>query len=164
MALVDDLEEPASSREVARRRFLAAVGAGALGVGAIGATITTLRFIEPTVLYEQDKRITVGPPEEIAVGTVLVLANGHVFLLRTVAGFIALSTVCTHLGCIVRQDPETNGFACPCHGSRFYAAGTVRLGPADRPLRRHAISVERGLLVVDAGKFVEPNAVFTVRA
>lgn len=164
MALIDDLEVPSTSKEAARRRFLATVGAGALGVGAVGTTITTLRFIEPTVVNEQDKRITVGRPEEIAVGTALVLAGGHVVLLRTEAGFIALSTVCTHLGCIVRQDAETGGFACPCHGSRFLGEGTVRLGPAEQALRRHALSVEGGMLVVDAGGFVEPNAVFTVPA
>ncbi|MEI8254092.1 MAG: ubiquinol-cytochrome c reductase iron-sulfur subunit [Deltaproteobacteria bacterium] len=162
MALIDDLEEPQTPGDVARRRFLAVIGSGVLGVGAVGTVITTLRFIEPTVIYQQDKRITVGRPEDLAVGTAVVLANGHVILLRTGAGFVALSTVCTHLGCIVRQDAETGGFACPCHGSRFHADGTVRLGPADRALRRHAISVERGMLVVDSGSYVEPHAVFTV--
>jgi len=164
MALVDDLEHPPTSQESARRRFLAAVGGGALGVGALGAAITTLRFIEPSVVYEEDKRIAVGRPEEIAVGTVLVLASGKVYLLRTEAGFIALSTVCTHLGCIVRPEAGSGGFACPCHGSRFRAEGTVRLGPAVRGLRRHPISVEDGLLIVDAGAFTEDRAAFTVPA
>ncbi len=164
MPLIDDLEDPLTTGQVGRRRFFAAVSAGALGVGAVGTTIATLRFIEPAVLFEQDKRITVGRPEEIAVGTVMILASGHVFLLRTAAGFMALSTVCTHLGCIVRQDPDTGGFACPCHGSRYRGDGTVRLGPAERPLRRHAISVEDGLLVVDVARFVEPNTVFRVPA
>ena len=162
MALIDDLETPSTAQEHSRRRFLAAVGGGALGVGALGAALTTLRFIEPSVLNEEDQRITVGRPDEIAVGTVLVLAKGHVYLLRTEVGFIALSTVCTHLGCIVRAETETGGFACPCHGSRFRAEGTVRLGPAVRELRRHPISLEEGLLIVDAGAFTEDRAVFTV--
>lgn len=162
MPLIDDLDQTASPGELARRRFLAAIGTSALGAGAIGSVVASLRFIDPAVIYEPDKRITAGRPEEIAVGTVLVLAGGRVLLIHTAAGFVALSTVCTHLGCIVRQDAETGGFACPCHGSRYRADGTVRQGPAERALQRHAISLEGGLLIVDAGRVVEPRAVFTV--
>lgn len=164
MALVDDLEDPSSAQDAARRRFRAAIGGSALSVGAIGTTVTTLRFIEPTVIYQEDKRIAVGPPEEFPVGAVAVLSNGRVFLLRTERGFIALSAVCTHLGCVVRADPDTRGFACPCHGSRYHGDGTVRQGPAVQALRRLALSVERGVLVIDAARVVEPDAVFTVRA
>jgi Rieske Fe-S protein len=43
---------------------------------------------------------------------------------------------CTHLGCRVRRDPATGGFACPCHGSRFDRDGAVLAGPAPRALER----------------------------
>ncbi len=44
----------------------------------------------------------------------------------------ALSLVCTHLGCTVESRPD--GFACPCHGSRFDLQGKVKRGPAAKPL------------------------------
>lgn len=41
---------------------------------------------------------------------------------------------CTHLGC--RLDRVVEGVVvCPCHGSRFDAAGRVLAGPATRPLQ-----------------------------
>jgi Rieske Fe-S protein len=48
--------------------------------------------------------------------------------------YFALSSVCTHRGCTV--EATTNGFACPCHGSRYGRGGEVVRGPAARSLRR----------------------------
>lgn len=53
-------------------------------------------------------------------------------LQHTEQGFSALSLVCTHLGCSVEK--EAQGFACPCHGSRFDADGNVMHGPAAKGL------------------------------
>ena len=62
----------------------------------------------------------------------------------------ALSTACTHLGCITLWRDDLRRFQCPCHGSAFSADGINREGPAPRPLVRHAIALgEDGLLRVD---------------
>jgi cytochrome b6-f complex iron-sulfur subunit len=45
---------------------------------------------------------------------------------------IALSPVCTHLGCTVRKEPSF--FRCPCHGSTYALDGTVVRGPAKQRL------------------------------
>jgi Rieske Fe-S protein len=62
-----------------------------------------------------------------------------------------LSPVCTHTGCLVRKEDE--GFACPCHRSRFDADGKAREGPAPRPLDRLESKVERGHLLVRYQRF-----------
>lgn len=46
----------------------------------------------------------------------------------------AISSICTHFGCTVQWDAESNKFNCPCHGSQYDAQGRVVRGPAKRPL------------------------------
>ena len=65
-------------------------------------------------------------------GEAFVPAGRPVAVFRDAEGVYAISTICTHLGCVVKPTPE--GFDCPCHGSRFAADGTVTKGPAPRPL------------------------------
>jgi cytochrome b6-f complex iron-sulfur subunit len=128
----------------------------------LGTAITGFRFLEPSVVYEEDARVSVGKPDEIPPGTVLVIPKHGLYVIRSAAGFFALSSVCTHLGCMTRYVPESSQIACPCHGSRFSIEGKVTAGPAPRPLRRLQITVERGVLVVDAGKEVPAGEILKV--
>jgi cytochrome b6-f complex iron-sulfur subunit len=162
MPLDDDLSLPTSDEEWARRKILTLLGTGALTVAGLGTAITGLRFLEPNVVYEEDARVSVGRPEEIPVGTVLVIAKHKIYVIRSTAGFFALSSVCTHLGCMTRYVPESAQLACPCHGSRFSLEGKVTAGPAPRPLRRLQVTVERGILVVDASMEVPPTTFLQV--
>ena len=62
-----------------------------------------------------------------------------------------LSAVCPHAGCLVRS--EGDGFACPCHRSRFDAAGKPVEGPSPRPLDPLEWKVERNRLLVRYQRF-----------
>jgi cytochrome b6-f complex iron-sulfur subunit len=155
---------PSADLDLARRRFLALLGTGALGAVGLGLTAGTLRFIEPNLLFEEEQRFGVGRPEDIAPGTVLVLSKERVFVVRTAEGFYALSAVCTHLGCVTRYDAAAGGIFCPCHGSRYTLGGVVTAGPAPRSLARYQLSLEKGVLVVDAAKVAPPGSIFKVTA
>jgi cytochrome b6-f complex iron-sulfur subunit len=165
MPLLDDLSVAPSadgSDDTSRRRFLSLLGAGALGAAAFGTGVVTLRFLEPQVLFEEETRFGLGRPEEYPPGTVLVLPAHKVYVIRSAEGFYALSSVCTHLGCMTRYDKEHEQIACPCHGSRFQLSGTVAAGPAPHPLPRVEITLDRGVLVVDTARRVAPGALLRV--
>jgi len=68
-------------------------------------------------------------------------AVGEIFVTGTAEAPVAVSLACTHLGCRVAGAP--GGFACPCHGSRYDAAGAPVAGPARAALARVPL-VKRG--------------------
>ena len=66
--------------------------------------------------------------------------------------FIALSSVCPHLGCAVHWEPQNDRFFCPCHNGAFDASGKATEGPpatANQELSRYPLMVENGLLYIE---------------
>jgi Rieske Fe-S protein len=76
-------------------------------------------------------------------------------MFRDSDGVYAISSVCTHLGCIVKTAED--GFTCPCHGSRFGRDGSVTKGPAPLPLPWLKVTSSGGQWVVDEGETVPPG-------
>ncbi|MQA91788.1 MAG: Rieske 2Fe-2S domain-containing protein [Gemmatimonas sp.] len=60
--------------------------------------------------------------------------------------YVALSPICTHLGCTV--DIESNRLVCPCHGSTYDRTGEVLRGPAERALTRYPTTVVDDELII----------------
>jgi len=56
--------------------------------------------------------------------------------------FIAMSNICTHLGCRIRWVADTEQFFCPCHNGVFDKNGEIVAGPVPRPLDRYEVKVE----------------------
>lgn len=65
------------------------------------------------------------------------------------AEVVAVSRVCTHMGCTVGLPDRAGGtLDCPCHGSRFEVGGRVVRGPAARPLSSFPAAIRAGEVVV----------------
>jgi Rieske Fe-S protein len=95
-------------------------------------------------------------PEALAPGDAFVPPGRSVAVFRDGEGVYAVSTVCTHLGCIVKK--EASGFSCPCHGSKFAPDGTVTKGPAPKALPWLAVAkAPGGGWIVDEAKAVPPG-------
>lgn len=62
--------------------------------------------------------------------------------------FIAMSNICTHLGCRVRWIEDRDEFFCPCHNGVFDKDGEIVAGPVPRPLDRFETMVEDGQLFI----------------
>jgi Rieske Fe-S protein len=153
-----DAERPSrlAPEPVPRRDFLGLAALGSAGAAFLFAAIGMLRLPKAAVLPSPSKRFRVSIPESLAPGEPFLPPGRSVALFRDPEGVYALSIVCTHLGCVVKQTRE--GFDCPCHGSKFGKDGTVIKGPAPKALPWLAVQrAGSDLYVVDEGKTVEPG-------
>ncbi|MBS1948111.1 MAG: Rieske (2Fe-2S) protein [Bacteroidetes bacterium] len=86
-----------------------------------------------------------------AIGSAKI--NGSVIVIRiandnVASSFVALSLICTHMGCTVNYDQSSESFKCPCHGSGYDVTGKVTHGPAAAPLPSYTVTVANNTLTV----------------
>ncbi len=71
-------------------------------------------------------------------------------------GLVAIYQRCVHLGCRVPWCNSSQGFECPCHGSKYNLVGEYYAGPAPRNLDRFVVSVNAaGKFIIDTGTIIE---------
>jgi Rieske Fe-S protein len=91
-----------------------------------------------------------GSIEDFPVNSVTPDRVSKYYLVRTDdGGFIALSLICSHLGCSVLWDETKGQFICPCHSSAFDRLGNVINSPAPRALDYYPVIIEEGKVKVD---------------
>ncbi len=133
-----------------RREFLKLL-VSALGLTAVASFVYPMvKFLAPTSGSTEAKQlalkkseIPLGDAKEIAYGGTPVL-----IINRPVKGFIALSRVCSHLGCLVDYNKAQSKIICPCHGAQFDLEGNVLSGPPPKPLEKVQVKVEGDSIVI----------------
>jgi len=82
-------------------------------------------------------------------GAALVESVAGLFLISRASAnaFVAIDAVCTHEGCTI-TGANTEGYVCPCHGSRYNRNGQVLAGPAKASLRQYATTFTDGIVVI----------------
>jgi cytochrome b6-f complex iron-sulfur subunit len=133
-----------------RRGFLQFLLA-ALGLTALGCFAYPLvRFLSPSAGAGPGVTVTIDKKDVPVGGSKdLVLNDLPIIVLnRPEKGYIALSRVCTHLGCLVEYQKGTEVLLCPCHGGKFDLDGNVISGPPPQPLPRLTLKVEGNSLVI----------------
>lgn len=142
---------PARSRldpePMPRRDFLGLASLWAAASTMVFAAIGMLRLPKAAVLASPSKKFKVNLPDSLPQGEGFVPPGRSVAVFKDKEGVYAVSLICTHLGCIVKQ--TQTGFDCPCHGSRFAHDGTVMKGPAPAPLKWHKVAVSGSSVTVD---------------
>ncbi|MBX3395769.1 MAG: Rieske 2Fe-2S domain-containing protein [Phycisphaerae bacterium] len=145
--------------EPTRRDIMVAAGWASMLVVGGGSTLEFARFMAPNVLEVPDPKVRCG-----ALSKYLAMAPGDVnedfkpekpsgfWIVREEDRIVAMSIICTHLGCIPSWLPNDRKFKCPCHGSGFKANGVNFEGPAPRPLERFKIYVDGDEVIVDRSK------------
>ena len=140
-----------------RRSFLSWLSVGWIAFAAAtgGFFTVIIRFLFPNVLFEPPQTFKIGYPDDFESGKVDLRFKKqyNVWIVRDDEKIIALSTVCTHLGCTPNWLEAERKFKCPCHGSGFRSSGINFEGPAPRPLERFQISLSNdGQILVDKTK------------
>jgi len=133
-------------------------GAAAAGWGAFAAagglgTLGVVRFLFPNVNFEPPQEFETKEPSAFGAEEVdesWKETNG-VWMVNTGGKLMAISTVCTHLGCTPNWLAGEKKFKCPCHGSGYYINGVNFEGPTPRPLERFRVTVNAitGKVMVD---------------
>ncbi len=164
---------------VTRRQFLTKALRISFGAFAGIQAISWLGFLWPKVSGGFGSKIDAGSIEEIkdqlfqADGSVIpafipsarayilpldqsAAANSQFSSGSTVAdGLVAVYQRCVHLGCRVPWCNSSQGFECPCHGSKYNMIGEYFAGPAPRNLDRFNVSNVNGRFIIDTGIIIE---------
>lgn len=136
-----------------RRDFLGLAAVWAAICALTWAALGALRLPMPSVFPESNPRVKLGPYSKFLEAEMTAFPEQRLWVYSGAEGLYAISSVCTHLGCVVLKNE--NDYFCPCHGSRFNPEGKVISGPAPRPLiYLELILSPDGQLVVDRQKEV----------
>ena len=106
---------------------------GILGLGGL------FRFFSYQPDPEPPTEFDLGPKYDYPKGHQVIRLDIPAAIQHTDEGFIAISLICTHLGCTVEESKDGQGFTCPCHGSRYSKSGMILEGPATKKLPRYRI-------------------------
>jgi cytochrome b6-f complex iron-sulfur subunit len=136
-----------------RREFLAKAWKWLGVIAAAEVTFFTVNMLKPGKkdLSDPDSSIKViGAVEDFPLNTVTPDRVNKLYLIRTRdGGFLALSLICSHLGCSVLWDETKAQFLCPCHSSAFDNLGNVINSPAPRALDYFPVTIESGKVKID---------------
>ena len=156
------------TKELSRRNFMQTAIWGIGGLIGIGFGIPAVAYVVGPALKNQQTQtwMRLGPTSKVELGTPTLftftiqtqtgwIVNAEeisVYVLSTDGRtYIAMSNICTHLGCHIRWISEQNHFFCPCHNGEFDSSGNVVSGPPPKPLTRYDVKVENGQLFVLVG-------------
>ena len=184
--LTDQIEVTVSEYNVTRRQFFNRALLAVFGLFLLQFALASLAFIWPKLKGGFGTPVNVGNLEELkseisVAGAVVPLfkASAQSWLVTfdldqlegssfenspfVVAGgevdgvgVMALWQKCVHLGCRVPSCVPSQGFECPCHGSKYNIHGEYEAGPAPRNLDRFGVEVnDAGDLIVQTGVIVE---------
>jgi len=139
-----------------RREFFSYLTVGWVMFTAACAGLASLafRFSYPNVNFDPEMEFLAGLPQDFAPGVDERFKQSFgVWMVKYEGRLVAVSNICTHLGCIPNWLPAELKFKCPCHGSGYYMSGVNFEGPAPRPLERYKIGLQPdGKIKVDKTK------------
>lgn len=137
-----------NGEQTTRRAFLAAAGAAGLAYTAALAYPIYRYLASPTEMAMSETavtEVTLKDAQKLPAGSVLMFKFGTrpAMLIHHEDGrWIAMTAVCTHLGCTVQYEPQADRIHCGCHGGVYNAyTGANLSGPPPKPLKLYKVAV-----------------------
>ena len=153
--VLEDLKTPETGETATRRGFLIAAGAAGLCyVGALGYPV--YRYLaspmEMAASATAITEVTLKDAQKLPAGSVLMFKFGSspaMLIHHQDGAWVALTAVCTHLGCTVQYESQLNRIHCACHGGVYDPnTGANVSGPPPKPLKLFKVAVNSdGVLV-----------------
>jgi len=94
-------------------------------------------------LVLKKKEIPIGDAKDIVINN-----TPGVVINRPDKGYVALSRVCSHLGCLVDYQKDKKRLLCPCHAGTYDLSGNVTSGPPPKPLQQFPLRVEGDSIII----------------
>jgi Rieske Fe-S protein len=168
---LEDADQPADrSRIFSRRNLLAGAGVAAASAAAgVAGAVVDRELLQPSGGPARRGQVALQPDEGqwVTVANHSDLAGGAVkgFATPGVAGFVseqngellAVSGVCTHLGCLLQANGAAGRLDCPCHRTAFSLKGQVvfsQLSSEPEPLPRLQVRRRDGAVEVFVPRLV----------
>ena len=136
------MAETRDDNNLSRRGFLDSL-LDVMAVLTAGAAVFTVAkyVLPPHEAKGASDEVEVPKGKELPVGEAVKFAfhGKPALLIHSKTGFISLSAVCTHLGCIVDWNKEKQLVTCPCHNAVFDFNGNIVSGPPPLPLQQYEV-------------------------
>ena len=138
----------ADGEQTTRRMFLGLAGlAGVAYTVAMGYPIYRYLAspIESSANAAAVTQVSLKDAQKLPKGSALMFKFGSspaMLIHHQDNGWIALTAVCTHLGCTVQYQPERDRIHCACHGGEYDPhTGANISGPPPKPLKKFNVAV-----------------------
>ena len=137
-----------SSESGTRRAFLIAAGAAGLCYTAALAYPIYRYLASPAEMAASTSavtEVTLKDAQKLPEGSALMFKFGSspaMLIHHQDGSWVALTAVCTHLGCTVQYEPQMNRIHCACHGGVYDPrTGANVSGPPPKPLKKFNVAV-----------------------
>jgi cytochrome b6-f complex iron-sulfur subunit len=145
----------AESDVSSRRAFLAIAGLAGLAY-TVAMAYPIYRYLDSPVESSANaaavKQVSLKDAQKLPKGSVLMFKFGSspaMLIHHKDDSWIALTAVCTHLGCTVQYQPERDRIHCACHGGEYdpYTGQNIS-GPPPKPLKKYSVAVSEASVEV----------------
>ena len=131
-----------------RRAFLGAASVAGIGYAAALAYPVYRYLASPSEMALSASavtEVTLKDAQKLPAGSVLMFKFGTapaMLIHHADNTWVALTAVCTHLGCTVQYEPQMDRIHCACHGGVYnpYTGANVS-GPPPKPLKLFKVAV-----------------------